>query len=117
MIGFIPNDVNSLGVHGRRRSGVTIVLVPRKGGEREIAPPDEFSVHRAEAEHVQAAGLVTGARKKNAVTPEDGRGMSGGRQLDLPIDVGITDFCGDRLGVADARAVWPAEPGPLLGGS
>src|SRR5437016_274521 len=89
--------------------------MPWERREWEIAPPVEFPVHCAEAEHVEAAGLVAGARKENEVTPEDGRGMPGGRQFHLPIYVGVTDFCGDALGVADARAVWPAEAGPFLG--
>src|SRR5207245_2634581 len=85
MLRLVPNDVNSLGVHGRRRRGVTVELMSWKRREWEIAPPDEFPVHRAEAERVDAAGLVAGAREENTVTPEDGRGMSSGRQLDLPI--------------------------------
>src|SRR5439155_6914643 len=112
---FVPNHVNPLGIHGRRGSGITIELMPWKRREWKITPPDEFPVRRAEAENVEAAGLVAGARQENAVAPEDGRGMSGARQLDLPIDVGIADFCGDGLGVADTRAVWPAKAGPFLG--
>ncbi len=116
MLRFVPNHVNSLGVHGRRRSGITIVLMPWKRREWKIAPPDEFPGLRTQAEHGKAAGLVAGARKENAVPPEDGRGMSGGRQLDLPIDVRVTDFCGDAFVITDARAVWPAEAGPFLRG-
>ena len=58
-------------ISGLIESLVEFVLGERR--ERKVAPPKQLSVHGVQAEHVQAAGVVSGARQKDAVAPQHGR--------------------------------------------
>src|SRR6185369_11709728 len=58
MLRFIPDDVNTLGVHCGGGSGVTVELMPWKRRERKVAPPEKSPVLRVEAEDIDASSLV-----------------------------------------------------------
>ena len=120
MLRLVPRDVNAVGGHSGCGRGGAVEFVPSEWRERKVAPPEQLSVggiQAADIQHIQPAGIITGARDEDPIAPQHRRGVAHAGKFNFLIDVCVRDLRRDRLRVADAGAVRPTESRPLLRGS